>query len=51
MRNLAKKFVKKHGNIFCLLAAFVAPMAAKGCFIKFYQPEEPDHLSDVAKRK
>lgn len=51
MKNFIKKCIKKHGNLLCLAAAFVVPMASKGCFIKFYQPEEPENLSDIGRRK
>lgn len=44
---MLNKLVIKYGNIFCAIAAMVAPAVSKGCFCKFYQPEEPECLKKL----
>lgn len=44
MRERIKRFVNKHGNLFCIVATLVVPVVSQGCFCKFYQPEEPENL-------
>ncbi len=39
------------GILLCKMAESVAPTASSICFIKYYQPKEPEGLKEFAKNK
>lgn len=51
MKKVLSRMIKKYGSVFCALAIAVAPVASKGCFFKFYQPEKPNNFNEMMKVK
>ena len=51
MKKVLSKVIKKYGAVFCTLAIVVAPVVSQGCFVKFYQPEEPENFKEIMKIK
>lgn len=45
------RFVKRIARIFCSLAVLVAPIASEYCRGLFYQPEEPEMMSEFLSDK
>lgn len=50
MQNI-KKFMRLIGNMLCMAACLVAPMASEVCRGKCYQPEEPEGLEEFVRKK
>ena len=44
-------FVKKNGNLIVALIAMVSTVAVNGCAKQWYQPVEPEGLSEFAHGK
>ncbi len=51
MKKKVKAFIQKYGRQLPAIALAVASVAALCCRGDWYQPEEPEGLSEFAKRK
>lgn len=51
MKTLIKKIVTKYGAQICSLASLAAIISVNSCRGLYYQPEEPDGVRKIAKKK
>lgn len=51
MKTLIKKIVTKYGAQICSLASLEAIISVNSCRGLYYQPEEPDGVRKIAKKK
>ena len=45
-----KKFINRHGSQLCAVALIVSAFVSDKCHYMFYQPKEPEGLSDFSKK-
>lgn len=51
MKSKLMSLICKYGFRLCAFAAVVAPLASQTCKTRYYQPKEPDGLTQFADKK
>lgn len=50
MKDTLLKIICRYGTQFCAMAMFIAPLASEACRGKYYQPVEPEGLTDFVEK-